>query len=57
MDNDSIKAFGEALVTTLEPGDVDINGNRYADENAYNVELDRQADKALLKRINQDKPF
>lgn len=56
MDNDSIRAFGEHLLsTTLEPGDTDQNGNQYADIDAYNVEMDRQANTATVSK--EDAPF
>ena len=58
MNNDSLKAFGEAMLT-LEPGDTDQHGNEYSDIAAYNVEINKQADSASvnLTKFDSDCPF
>lgn len=54
MSNEDLQAFGLALTTTLEPGDTDKNGNQYSDIKAYNAEIDRQNDKAI---VTKESPF
>lgn len=55
MNNDDLQAFGLALTTTLEPGDTDKHGNQYSDIEAYNVEMDKQNDSAVIDL--SDRPF
>ena len=72
MTNDDIQAFGQAVALhydahddhailgdTLEPGDVDKNGNNYSQYAQYEAEMDLQANKAVvnLEKYDPDRPF
>lgn len=73
MDNDSIKAFGQVvtmthldanddhqlLEDTLEPDQVDKNGNHYGQYAQYEAEMDLQANKAVvnLQKYDPNRPF